>query len=378
MQILKNTLSPANMKNISLHRVHQEGHTMLLEKLYAELRHSQFPIFIWGAGSMSIEVEKRLNENGITPAGRFINTQIAQSHIIHNTKRIFSLDELKETYFKINVVMGHGHYEKAAELKLNPLINRVYIIPNPYAQYKGPDLQYVHDNFHKIEFIKKRLTDDHSRYVLEKYIAATTTNDINHLLDSDICINDMFDLGEMNITSMENFVDIGAWEGDTLEAFMKKTNGHYDHIYAVEPDPCSFRKLSAKFDGKTDISLFQCGLGKEEGEFYLSAENSQSTYLSQTETIVREKVNVTTIDQLFEGCQISLIKIFVPFMFLDILKGGKKCISQNKPRLLINVAADDKFLLYDTVQWITDLNMDYKLALRFDFPMPTRLCLYVY
>lgn len=188
----------------------------------------------------------------------------------------------------------------------------------------------------------------------------------------------MFDLSEMNITSMENFVDIGAWEGDTLEAFMKKTNGHYDHIYAVEPDPCSFRKLSAKFDGKTDITLFQCGLGKEEGEFYLSAENSQSTYLSQTETIVREKVNVTTIDQLFEGCQISLIKIFVPFMFLDILKGGKKCISQNKPRLLINVAADDKFLLYDTVQWITDLNMDYKLALRFDFPMQTRLCLYVY
>ena len=89
-------------------------------------------------------------------------------------------------------------------------------------------------------------------------------------------------------------------------------------------------------------------------------------------------MNVTTIDQLFEGCQISLIKIFVPFMFLDILKGGKKCISQNKPRLLINVAADDKFLLYDTVQWITDLNMDYKLALRFDFPMQTRLCLYVY
>jgi len=73
-----------------------------------------------------------------------------------------------------------------------------------------------------------------------------------------------------------------------------------------------------------------------------------------------------------------LVKIFVPFMFLDILKGGKDTVKQNRPRLIIYVACDDKFLLYDTVRWIASLDMDYRLALRFDFPMPTRLILYAY
>ena len=65
-------------------------------------------------------------------------------------------------------------------------------------------------------------------------------------------------------------------------------------------------------------------------------------------------------------------------MFLNILKGGRKIIKQNRPRLIINVAADDKFSLYETVKWIVNLGLGYKLSLRFDFPMPTRMHLYAY
>lgn len=351
---------------------------MFLQTLYEELRHSQFPVFIWGAGSMSIEVEKRLKENGIVPAGRFVNTPIEQSHIITDGIKIFSLSELKEIYSQINIVLGHGHYEKATIFETDSFINKAYIIPNPYTQYKGPDLQYINDNPDKIDYIKKNLADNHSRYVLDKYIAFSTTNDIQHLLDSNICIEGMYDLPELNISPSESFVDVGAWEGDSIEAFLKKTDNRYEHIYAVEPDPWIFEKLLYKFNEKQNISMFQCGLGKQEGEFYLSAEKSQSTFLSQTVTNINQKVNVTTIDQLFACKSISLIKIFVPFMFLDILKGGLNCIRQNNPRLIINVTADDKFLLFDTVQWLINLNKNYRLSLRFDFPMPTRMFLYAY
>lgn len=366
--------------------------------MYETLRHSQFPVFIWGAGSMSIEVEKRLYENGISPVGRFINTQMKQSHLVHSTDPIYSFNELKNSYSQINVVMGHGHYEKATELQSDPFVNMVYIIPNPYTQYKGPDQQYIHDNADKIASAKKLLIDDHSRLVLEKYLAFSSTNEIQHLLDSDICIGGIFNLNDLNLSSTETFADIGAWEGDTIDAFLRKTNGCYEHIYAVEPDPCTFKKLSSKFEEDPNISLFQCGLGKQEGEFYLSTVNSQSTSLSEAKTSTSQKVGVTTIDQLFEKnyfrkggyfdnnisekhykyYKIDLIKIFVPFMFLDILKGGANLIKQNRPRLIINVTADDKFSLFDTIQWIADLNVNYKLALRFDFPMPTRLFLYAY
>ncbi len=348
------------------------------EKVYEALRHSEYPVLIWGAGSMSVEVEKRLDEKGIHPAGRFIDTQIGQSHIIPNANRVFSLDELKELYPRINVVMGHGHYEKALAMRLHSFINEVYIITNPYIQYKGPSLQYVHENADKIDHIKRLLADERSRFVLEKYIAVSTTNDIRHLLESDICVEGVFGLEELNISAAETYVDIGAWEGDTIDLFLNQTNNHYIHIYGVEPAPCSFARLKRKFIGSPGLSLFQCGLGLQEGELYISAEDSQSAFLSRTGMNRSSRVSVTTMDHLFSDKGVSLVKIFVPFMFLDILKGGKNTVKQNRPRLIIYVACDDKFLLYDTVRWIANLDMDYRLALRFDFPMPTRLILYAY
>jgi len=348
------------------------------EKTYEALRHSGYPVLIWGAGSMSVEVEKRLAEQGIHPAGRFIDTRIDQSHIISNADRVLSLDEVKELYPKIDVVMGHGHYEKAPAMRSHPFINEVYIIADPYTQYRGPSSQYVRENAEKIDHIKKLLADDRSRLALEKYIAVSTTNDIRHLLGSDICVDGVFGLEGLDLSAAETYVDIGAWEGDTIDSFLARTNDRYSHIYGVEPAPHAFARSKNKFIGRPRLSLFQCGLGLQEGELYVSAADSQSAFLSQTEMDGSSKVSVTTMNRLFLDKGVSLVKIFVPFMFLDILKGGEKTVKQNRPRLIIYVACDDKFSLYDTVRWIADLDMDYRLALRFDFPMPTRLILYAY
>lgn len=348
------------------------------EKFYEALRHSEYPVWIWGAGSMSVEVEKRLGEQGIHPAGRFIDMQPSQSHIISNAERVFSLDELKALYPRINVVMGHGHYEKASAMRAHSFVKEVYIIANPYTQYKGPSLQYVYENAEKVDYIKKLLVDGCSRYVLEKYLAVSMTNDIRHLLESGLCVENVFGLEELKISETETYVDIGAWEGDTIDLFLNKTKNHCGHIYGVEPDPHSFTWLKNKFTGRPDISLFQCGLGLQEGELYLSAVGSQSAYLSQVLVNGNPKVSVTTMDHLLLDKSVSLVKIFVPFMFLDILKGGRNTIKQSRPRLIIYVACGDQFLLYDAVQWIANLDMNYRLALRFDFPMPTRLILYAY
>jgi len=47
-------------------------------------------------------------------------------------------------------------------------------------------------------------------------------------------------------------------------------------------------------------------------------------------------------------------------------------------RELVRTSTGAGILLYDTVRWITSLGMNYSLALRFDFPMPTGLILYAY
>lgn len=67
---------------------------------------------------MSEEVQKRLEERKIPVKGRFINTKRADAHIVSDKEHIFTLDEIEKQYDKIDVVMGHGHYEKRGDPEL--------------------------------------------------------------------------------------------------------------------------------------------------------------------------------------------------------------------------------------------------------------------
>jgi FkbM family methyltransferase len=350
-----------------------------LERIYTELQRSPYPVFIWGAGSMSEEIISRLEERGISYAGRFITTEAENSHIIPSDEVIFSLKELEMQHEKINIVAGHGHYEKITDLKPYSFINKVYVIPNPYLQYKGPDLEYVCQNQDRLNEIIGQLADVESQQALERYIAVSITNDISYLLYPDICVDGMFGLKELNITDSESFVDVGAWEGDTISRFLKCTDNKFRKIFAFEPDPNIFKVLHNRYGNHENISLYHCGLGERNGELCIGRENTQSAFLTSADgSPASEKIPIKTLDDVLAEETVSLLKISVPFMFLDILKGSRNLLQKNRPRLIINVAADDRFLLYDTVKWITDLNLPYKLVLRFDFPMPTRLCLYAY
>lgn len=350
-----------------------------LERAYEELRNAQYPVFIWGAGSMSMEVSSRLKEHGISVCGKFITTAAGRSHIISSGDHIFTLDELKQTYEKINVVAGHGHYEKIDELSSCPCIHKVYVIPNPYLQYKGPDLEYIYRNQDKLAYIISQLADEKSQTALERYLAVNLTNDIRYLLDADICVDGMYGFEALNISGAEAFVDVGAWEGDSIRSFLHLTDHKYHKIHAFEPDSTIFQTLQQHYGNQENICLYRLGLGETDALLTISRGNTQSACLTDTPADSdTEKITIKTLDEVLADEPVSLIKISIPFMFTDVLRGGVKLIRRHRPRLIISVAADDKFTLYDTVKWISDLDASYKLALRFDFPMPTRLFLYAY
>lgn len=351
-----------------------------LDRTYAELQTSQYPVFIWGAGSMSIEVGLRLEEHNIPVCGKFITTAAGKSHIVPSEEHIFTLDEIRETYPQIDVVAGHGHYEKIVELNGCSCIHKVYVIPNPYLQYKGPDLEYIYHNQDKIDYIISKLADADSQTALERYLAVSLTKDIRYLSDArNICIDGMFGLESLKITDSESFVDVGAWEGDSIRAFLNVVDHKYHKIHAFEPDPTIFQTLQRHYGNHENMILYRLGLGAQDGELSISRGNTQSACLTALSAEPEaDRISIKTLDEVLADEPVSLIKIFIPFMFTDVLKGGINLIRKNRPRLIVNVAADDSFALYDSVKWLSDLDVSYKLALRFDFPMPTRMFLCAY
>ncbi|MDE6852245.1 MAG: FkbM family methyltransferase [Lachnospiraceae bacterium] len=354
----------------------------ILTRTYDALRASSNPIYIYGAGIMSTKVEKRLKEQGIEIKGFFVDPEYYVPETSVGQKAIFSLDDLKNRQEKIDVVMGNGHYENRDKLSELPFINQVFIIANPYLQYCSKGIREWIDANHAVYTdIMERLADDQSRSALHSYCMVNETNDIEHLMNKDFMINNIFDFEGLQLTDHERFLDVGAWIGDTIDYFQQRTGNQYEHIYAVEPDPESFETLKENVKNHKNISLYSCGLGESAGEFFLDIDDEvrQSTRLSKEKTKKDQmSIKVQTLDELFAGESISLIKIFVPMIFPEVLRGGKKYFLKNKPRIIVGLSLENGTGFLETIKWLMDLDAGYKIALRFDMPMPARLWLFAY
>lgn len=352
------------------------------EQMYEELRKSKYPIYVWGAGMMGIKVKNRLAENGVHVEGFFVDVAHYNKEAVGEKEHIYLLDELEKLCDNIDVVIGHGHYEKRKVVEALPFVHKVYMIAFPYLQYHSSGIgEWIEKNREVYDGIMKRLADDSSRRALHAYCMVNETDDAEYLLQDDIIIKDMFDFEGLRLTEKERYADIGAWIGDTIELFMKKTGGRYGYIYAVEPDPDSLEKLRENVRDYKDISIYSCGLGSKGGGVFLDVDDEvrQSTRLvSKKESDSQIPVKIKTLDELFEEDSVSLIKIFVPFLFLDILQGGKECFLRDRPRLLVNIAVENGTKFFEAIKWLLDLETDYQVALRFDMAMSTRLILYAY
>ena len=354
----------------------------VLTNTYEELKASLYPVHVWGNGALARKVYRRLSEQGIEAAGFFVDAGYSHPDVSDEGLPVYSLDELRKKNDRIDVVIGHGHYEKRDEINGLSFIHKVYIIANPYLQYCSTGItEWIERNREKYDGIMERLADDESRHALHAYCRVNETNDIEYLMQDEFIVNHVFDFEGLKLTESERYLDVGAWIGDTVALFQKRTGNSYSHIYAVEPDPNTVERLKENLAGEKNISVYACGLGDKSGEFYLDvdAESDQSNSVSEEKNQEGQMcVPVRTIDELFDKEHLTLIKIFVPFIFQEVLQGGKKCILRDKPRLIVNIAVEAGTGFFDTIQWILDLDVDYQVALRFDMAMPTRLTLYAY
>ena len=60
----------------------------------------------------------------------------------------------------------------------------------------------------------------------------------------------------IRLTPNEVYVDLGAYNGDTIEEVLQHTRGKYIRIYAVEPDRKNFKKLCKYLDGMNYVYAY--------------------------------------------------------------------------------------------------------------------------
>ncbi|MDR2579740.1 MAG: FkbM family methyltransferase [Fibromonadaceae bacterium] len=173
-------------------------------------------------------------------------------------------------------------------------------------------------------------------------------------------INNFFTYGKNEV-----LIDCGAFTGNSIESFLRLPKMEYEQIIAFEPNIENYRILEDKFAKKNDkFILLNAGAYSKEGKLYFSGFGNSGS-ISETPTGAKEEVSVAVkaIDDLLSLKKVTFIKMDVEGAEMEALKGARKTILRDKPRLAISIYHSNEDMLR-IAEWIHDLVPEYKLYCR--------------
>lgn len=158
----------------------------------------------------------------------------------------------------------------------------------------------------------------------------------------------------------EVFIDCGAASGDTIEAFIARWP-KWKSIVALEPDQKNFNRLCkvGDPDNKGRITKLRMAVSDFEGEAHFEANGDWTSRLGG----YKNKVRVTTLDQMLGDTVPTYIKADVEGSELELLWGARKNIAEHSPVLAI-CAYHKSEDLWKVPLLIHAINPEYRLHLQ--------------
>jgi FkbM family methyltransferase len=176
-----------------------------------------------------------------------------------------------------------------------------------------------------------------------------------------------FRSGLFEVREREVYVDCGAFDGDSVQHFIRASKGQFHQVHAFEPDPQNFARLSAWLAGEaryaSRIVLHQRAVGSANGTIQLSSTGDAGACVPlSADAAATCTVELATLDSAIAS-PISLLKLDVEGHELEVLRGAARHLHEDRPRLAIcayHLPGD----LIDLPAHIESLDVGYRLGLR--------------
>ena len=146
-----------------------------------------------------------------------------------------------------------------------------------------------------------------------------------------------FDPSVISFTDHEVFYDLGGFNGDTSESFVKYTSGKYRHIFFFEPDEENLLQAKKRLKFLPNITWINKGIWSYDTELSFVSQSGSSRCTLDGE----KRVSVVSIDSflLKESSNIapSFIKMDIEGAELNALIGARETIGRYTPKLAVCV-----------------------------------------
>lgn len=333
-------------------------------ELWEYLKESPKPIVLYGMGNGADKIISVLESKGIAFNGVFASDGFVRDKYFHNHK-ITDYKTAKEKFGDMIVLLcfGSERPEVIENIKKISKESELYAPDVPVIGDGLFDLEYVIKHRKDLEAVYNLLADDISKKTFENVVKFKISGDINYLLDCAVEKDEPYE-NFLKLSAAEHFVDLGAYNGDTVLEFINRVS-HYSHITAVEGDSKTFKKLVKNTDGFENVTLENICISNFSGKGFFGMMGGRNSNSASKKT----EAEFITIDSLLMENAPTFIKMDIEGEELNAINGAKNVIKEFAPKMLISAYHRNEDLI-TIPKAVLEINPNYKIYMRHTAALP--------
>ncbi|MCD7958061.1 MAG: FkbM family methyltransferase [Ruminococcus sp.] len=332
---------------------------------WEKLKEDGRPIYIYGMGDGAEKIMRVFREKSIPVAGIFASDDFVRGHAFAGFPvRKLSDIEAECDDFIIVLAFAAG-YQSLVDKIVEIGKKHTLIVPDvPVAGGGLFTYDYCLEHAETLETVYRLLADNESRKVYANILNFKISGDYHHLLGVTTPKTEIYKK-IIKLTPNEVYVDLGAYNGDTIQEVLQLTHGKFIRIYAMEPDRKNFKKLCKYVNDMQYINAYHAVAWCKDTMVPFATKAGRQSAVSA----FGQEMEARSVDSILEGRAATLIKMDVEGCEREALWGASQTIAHHAPRLMVSLyhRNEDIFTL---PLLIHQLQPSYNLYIRHQLYIP--------
>lgn len=324
--------------------------------------------FIFGVGKLGQRVYDFLTSVNIK-VHAFVDNNAEKQKSLFNTLPVVSSASLKNdaivyiasaTYFNpiYKQLLNQGLVKLISHLQTGILFYGENKFPTEMYQENLTDDLFANKN--KYLEVFQMLEDDESRRVFDNLLLFRLSLDQRFIDEIHTQISkEYFDRSVVDLGQNEVYFDVGGFDGDSAENFIKFVDGKYKGVHIFEPDQGLLDKANARLKNYHNVFYNPLGIYDKKTTLYFDVTGGLDGIISNQGTV---SIETTTIDEYTADVP-TYIKFDVEGVEIEAINGSVSTIKNTKPKMAIASYHYPKHI-WQIPLLVKELNPAYKLKLR--------------
>lgn len=301
------------------------------QNVWDVLKSTSLPIVLYGMGNGADMVIEELEKRGLSFADIFAGDKFVRGQLFHGVK-VKTYAEICKKYSDFFVVMCFAvHNDETIDFVKKIALEHPFVAPNvPIVNDGAFTREFIEEHDEEFDFAYSLLADEESKSNFVSILNFKVSGKIEYLFaaekDKDFIYKKILDVNKDDV-----FVDLGAYDGDTVNEFITAVGGEYKKVIAFEADEKNFKKLQKNTQDLENIELYNLAVWDKKETLFFEKKKGRNSKLSPDGTV---EVQADSVDNIIKE-DYTILKMDIEGSEEKAIEGAKKSIAQNNPKLYI-------------------------------------------